>query len=149
MELNDLKTGHVVELRNGDKMMVLRDFITPFGKMDVFFNPDNYEWYRFIAYNKNMTFTGNGDHDIIAVFEYSCPNYKDYEGKLVWVREETNWLKVKKDTPIWVRDNLLGDWKPRYFDKYENGRIYAFNDGKASHTAKYSVDWNYAKLEEN
>ena len=63
-------------------------------------------------------------------------------------KQEVDWSKVAVDTPILVRDSENYRWRKRYFAKYKNGKVFAWNDGKTSWT---SVDvettvWNYAKL---
>lgn len=58
--------------------------------------------------------------------------------------EVIDWSKVEVDTKIWVRDEDTQDWKPRHFAKYEGGWVYAWNNGKTSHTTQDSKIWNYA-----
>lgn len=66
---------------------------------------------------------------------------------------ETDWSKVKVDTPILVRQGEDGEWTRRYFAKYENGLVYAWSDGCTRWTAyrsKYATTkWKYAKLAES
>jgi len=71
---------------------------------------------------------------------------------------EVDWSKVKADTPIYVRDcetDSNGDektWVPRHFAKFENGTVYAWDDGGTSFTVKSEdscSSWNYAKLAES
>ena len=71
---------------------------------------------------------------------------------------EVDWSKVKVDTPIYVRDcetDSNGDektWVPRHFAKFENGTVYAWDDGGPSFTVKSEdscSSWNYAKLAES
>ena len=66
---------------------------------------------------------------------------------------EVDWSKVKVDTPILVKDILKSEWIKRYFAKYENGRVYAWKEGKTSWTAlsnkSYTSYWRYAKLAES
>lgn len=49
------------------------------------------------------------------------------------------------DTLILVSD-FGHDWLPRYFAKFEDGKIYAWNDGATSFTARGCASWEYAKL---
>ena len=61
-----------------------------------------------------------------------------------------DWSKVAVDTPILVSNN--GDyWRRRYFAKYENGMVYAFNGGKTSWSnhGEEPIAWEYAKLAES
>ena len=70
-----------------------------------------------------------------------------------WLRAEAveelkvDWNKVPVDTPVWVRDREDQDWKPRYFAKYEDGLVHAWDGG----TTRWSTDgsticWSHAKL---
>ena len=61
-----------------------------------------------------------------------------------------DWSKVAVDTPILVSNN--GDyWRRRYFAKYENGMVYAFNGGKTSWSnhGEEPIALEYAKLAES
>ena len=73
--------------------------------------------------------------------------------RTIWLLEdyeepETDWGKVKVDTPILVRQGKNGKWLERHFAKYENGDVYAWIDGQTSWTGADKVKWNYAKLAE-
>ena len=60
---------------------------------------------------------------------------------------EIDWSKVAVDTPILVRDSKNETWYKRYFAKFENGKVYAWNDGKTSWSSTGdNISWNYAKL---
>ena len=81
--------------------------------------------------------------------------------RLIWLMKEyeepkepeIDWNKVKVDTPILVRINEDKEWERRYFAKYENGVVYAWNSGCTSWTTHCMTacmtPWNYAKLAEN
>ena len=64
---------------------------------------------------------------------------------------EVDWSKVEVDTPILVRTVEGAEWFKRHFAKYEDGRVFVWNNGKTSWTAhdKLMTDWNYAKLAES
>ena len=51
------------------------------------------------------------------------------------------------DTPVWVRDEPAGVWKPRHYagHKNEHGQYVAFMDGKTSHSngGDPMMAWNY------
>ena len=77
--------------------------------------------------------------------------------QLLWLMEEyeepkVDWSKVEVDTPILVRINEDKEWERRYFAKYENGVIYAWNSGCTSWTTHCMTAcmtaWEYAKLAE-
>ena len=64
---------------------------------------------------------------------------------------EVDWSKIAVDTPILVKHSYEGPWRNRYFAKYEDGKIYAWNDGTTSWTAEVNCAWSYwtyAKLAE-
>lgn len=73
--------------------------------------------------------------------------------RLKWLRAEADaepkvdWSKVPVDTRIWVRDREDQDWKPRYFAKYEDGLVHAWDGGTTSWSTNGStMCWNYARL---
>ena len=73
----------------------------------------------------------------------------------IWLMEDyeksgVNWSKVKVDTPILVRDDECEEWERRYFAKFEDSTIYAWNDGCTSWTGEGQMTiWNYVKLAES
>ena len=77
--------------------------------------------------------------------------------QMLWLLEdykepETDWSKVKVDTPILVRQTEDEDreWERRHFAKYENGKVYAWGEGYTSWSSEgHMVIWNYAKLAES
>ena len=77
--------------------------------------------------------------------------------QLIWLTEggepkepETDWSKVKVDTPVLVRDSEDKDWERFYFAKYENGLVYTWVAGATSWTAKGNMyKWRFAKLAES
>ena len=78
-----------------------------------------------------------------------------YMLQTIWLLEdyeepETDWSKVEVDTPILVRDFEGSDWFRRHFAKYENGTVYAWDNGQTSWTKTYIMTaWKYAKLAES
>lgn len=117
----------------------------------------NYDYYineimEYIGVNKNTGEVVNCLNDI----SFDCRDcifgdIKCYKGaKRAWLESEyqpiVDWSKVKIDTPIYVKINSDDEWIPRYFAKYLNGEVYAWNDGKTSFTTTERVSWNYAKL---
>ena len=71
--------------------------------------------------------------------------------KLIENEEEPkiDWSEVKVDTPILVRHRLDEEWEKRHFAKYENGDVYAWDNGRTSWTVANEIKWNYAKLAES
>ena len=65
---------------------------------------------------------------------------------------EIDWSKVKVDTPILVRESEQNPWLKRYFAKFKNGKVYAWNSGKTSWSIEDKTGmlcWKYAKLAES
>ena len=80
-----------------------------------------------------------------------------YMLQTIWLLEdyeepETDWSKVEVDTPILVKEYEESKWTKRYFAKYEDGVIYAWNNGVTSWTANDDeciIAWSFAKLAES
>lgn len=67
-----------------------------------------------------------------------------------YVEPPVDWSKVAVDTPILVRGTKNDEWTPRYFAKYENGRVYAWGNGSTSWSAEGNMRvWTFAKLAES
>lgn len=67
-------------------------------------------------------------------------------------KPEVDWSKVPVDTKIYVKDNIYDNWIKRYFARYEEGKIYAWDSGHTSWIAdgeNCATSWKYAKLAEN
>ena len=65
--------------------------------------------------------------------------------------EVVDWSKVAVDTKILVRASKHNEWDKRHFAKFENGFIFAWDNGKTSFTSNTKVSyspWKYAKLYE-
>lgn len=64
-----------------------------------------------------------------------------------WMNTETtNWSKVPVNTKILVRDYNKEPWKRRYFARFEDGKVYAWNNGATSYSEKRMTVWAQAKL---
>ena len=61
---------------------------------------------------------------------------------------EVDWSRVKVDTPILVAHFELGEWSKRYFAKYEDGKVYAWDNGRTSWNTSTMTFWKHAKLAE-
>ena len=73
--------------------------------------------------------------------------------RAIWLMEDyeepkVDWNKVEVDTPILVRQREDSKWYKRYFAKYENGKIYAWENGRTSWNIDNMAYWQYAKLAE-
>ena len=77
-----------------------------------------------------------------------------YMLQTIWLLEdyeepEVDWSKVEVDTPILVAHFELGEWSKRYFAKYEDGRVYAWDNGRTSWNTSAMTFWKHAKLAES
>ena len=69
---------------------------------------------------------------------------------LLWnVEDEVDWDEVEVDTKVLVRDKPDGEWVKRYFAKYENGKVYVFDDGRTSWNCRGITHWEETKLWED
>lgn len=100
--------------------------------------------------NYVVAITSNaGDSESIYLFK------KDAHGNIsngaLILTEASAWDDVPVDTPIWVRNTEAHSWARRHFFKYRFGKVFAWDDGKTSHTVSSSSteysSWNYATLE--
>ena len=66
-------------------------------------------------------------------------------------REVIDWSKLSVDTKVLVSDDGK-EWNRRHFAKYEDGKVYCFNDGYTSFTIvnyaylSNATSWEYCKL---
>lgn len=84
------------------------------------------------------------DNDLSKEYYLSSILELDFE-------EVVNWSKVPVDTKILVRVSEHNEWSKRHFAKFENGFIYAWDNGKTSFTSNTKVSytaWQQAKLYE-
>lgn len=65
-------------------------------------------------------------------------------------KSKVDWNKVPVDTKIYVKECSYGDWSPRYFAKYENGKVYAWSAGGTSWSCGEDdvTFWEYVVLAE-
>ena len=69
---------------------------------------------------------------------------------LLWnVEDEVDWDEVEVDTKVLVRDRPYNEWLKRYFAKYENGKVYVFDDGRTSWNCRGITHWEETKLWED
>lgn len=67
-------------------------------------------------------------------------------------KDIVDWTQIPVDTPILVRDNGEYGWYKKHFAKYEDNKVYVWNNGTTSFTAdndyRCTSHWKYAKLAE-
>lgn len=88
MTLNELKSGMIVETRDGESHIIIRDFDT-YGDVLAGLSDSgdiSNTWSRMSGYNQDMKFPGLPGFDIVAVYKAS-PYCADIPKKLIWKRE--------------------------------------------------------------
>lgn len=119
----------------------------------------NKEKYREEILNyKGKAFCDFIESNILKPLGYTCDGTSCAQCQFIcnmWLEEEykepkqeVDWSKVAVDTPILVRDSEDCRWRKRYFAKYKNGKVFAWNFGSTSWTSVYGepIAWQYAKL---
>lgn len=69
----------------------------------------------------------------------------------LWLDEEyeepeVDWSNVPVDTLIRVKENKIDEWVLRYFAKYKDGKIYAWDYGCTSKTTDCVAIWRYGEI---
>lgn len=93
------------------------------------------------------------DCDFNKLNSCKCSEYKFREWlDSEYVEPPVDWSKVAVDTPILARNSEEETWRKRYFAKYENETVYAWDGGKTSWSIESKLciyDWKFAKLAES
>lgn len=87
-----------------------------------------------------------------GTMERSCTENTKEWSEQEYVEPPVDWSKVSVDTKILVRDSENEAWRKRHFAKFENGKIYTWNDGRSSFTTfepELTSWWNQGKLAED
>ena len=97
MKLNDLKTGMIVKIRNGEYHIIMRDFIDD-GDVLAGLSCNNKilgTWTSLSNYNQDMTHSGVPYLDIVSVYA-SYPYSADNPTRLLWERNEYQEVTMKE-----------------------------------------------------
>lgn len=104
MNITDLETGMIVEVRNGIRYLVLKNFNYKFGDCMVSVNKA-YSWMRLKDYNDNLTYrapTTPNRYDIVKVFKtthpYCITAHKDFMDE--YDINENNELELFWERPV-------------------------------------------------
>ena len=141
----DLKNKMVVELKDGDRFIVIDDILL---------NDCSFDYLSY--YNDDFTNNELPGLDIIKVYNpkenrklIPCNFNEIGEEDLIWERREIDWSKVSVDTKVLVRDRKIDEWNNRYFARYENDKVYTWAGGATSFSSDGDVmAWKYTKLYE-
>ena len=100
------------------------------------------------------------DEENDAVYTYYCgwtswTSESDYASRWTYAKlpedepkskPEIDWSNVLVDAKIFVKNNNDPAWYCRHFAKYENGKVYAWLQGKTSFTTSEEQSWDCAEL---
>ena len=86
----------------------------------------------------------------LSEYESMSLEFSTEHRELLWsIEDKIDWNKVEVDTKVLVRDRPYNEWLKRYFAKYENGKVYVFNDGRTSWSSRGITHWEETKLWED
>ncbi len=105
---------------------------------------------KFKVINNKIALTGRSIVELIDENGEAVENNRHLFDILHWDFEENiDWSKTPIDAPIIVKDTKYSNWVKMHFAKYEDGKIYAWKNGKTSFTVECDeecIEWAYAKL---
>ena len=137
MEKKDLKNGMIVEIRKGDKFLILS------GRM-----VNKTEHVVCSHYNDDLTDNQNREYDIVKV--YKClpitlnDLFEDYNLELIWKRSEVAWSKIEVDDKMQCSVNGM-DWVNCYFAGIKDGKVCFWLGGGTSFTTSKYTSSKYAR----
>ena len=140
----DIKPGMVVSINH--KLL----YVTQ-SENGIVLMSESHKHFLLDRFDNNLVSKCTSD-EIDKVYGFSNYDYSSLEisinnRKLLWKRP--NWEEVEVDTPILVKNTEDGEWKRRYFCKYEDGKVFAYCYGRTSWTTIDDDDNNpfmYAEL---
>ena len=147
-----IKPGMLVELLDFDECGLY--YVTLCEKGMILINNNGY--YAYLKdFNDDLSHKRVNSIKILKV--YGLSEYENYSLKfstryreLLWsIEDEIDWDKVEVDTKVLVRDRPYNEWLKRHFAKYEDGKVYVFNDGRTSWSSRGITHWEETKLWED
>lgn len=105
MRKSDLDNGAIVELRNGEKFILLFNCCNFGDREDLFISLEDGEYLNFSNYNENLNYCDDddGDYDIMKVCQnkYVGDNIRSHilkqnENNWTWIREEETVMTISE-----------------------------------------------------
>ena len=103
MKKSDLKNGAIVELRNGDKYILLFNCCKYGNKEDLFISLDDGCYLKLSNYNENLKDCDDNDYDIMKLCQHSyvgdniyCHILKRNEDDWTWIRGEETVMTISE-----------------------------------------------------
>lgn len=79
--------------------------------------------------------------------ELQSDHFDEYVKIIMEYEPKVHWENVEVDTKIMVKNEEMNKWNPKHFAKFENGKVYAWYNGRAEFTSDGQITpWNHAKL---
>ena len=145
----DIKHGMLVELSvHGEKEL---HYVTLCKEGMVLVNKEGY-YSNLKSFNDDLSRKTSDEIKITKIYDLSeyesmSLEFSTENRDLLWnVEDEVDWDEVEVDTKVLVRDRPYNEWLKRYFAKYENGKVYVFNDGRTSWNCRGITHWEETKL---
>lgn len=142
MELKDLKNGMIVELRKGNRFIIVNNYML------------GDTWYILDGYNNDLTDKHDEKNDIVKIYEvvsgyainYILKPSSDYGVKLLWERKEIDWSKVPFGTKVkcWDCDYDILEGKFIRYKKDED--LFKF---EVLVEGEEEIGWKYCELVED
>ena len=148
----DIKPGMLVELSvHGEKEL---HYVTLCKEGVVLVNKEGY-YSNLKSFNDDLSRKTSDEIKITKIYDLSeyesmSLEFSTEHRELLWsIEDKIDWNKVEVDTKVLVRDRPYNEWLKRHFAKYENGKVYVFNDGRTSWSSRGITHWEETKLWED
>ena len=145
----DIKPGMLVELSvHGEKEL---HYVTLCKEGVVLVNEKGY-YSNLKSFNDDLSRKTSDEIKITKIYDLSeyesmSLEFSTEHRELLWsIEDKIDWNKVEVDTKVLVRDRPYNEWLKRHFAKYEDGKVYVFNDGRTSWSSRAITHWEETKL---
>ena len=145
----DIKPGMLVEMSvHGEKEL---HYVTLCKEGMVLVNKEGY-YSNLKSFNDDLSRKTSDEIKITKIYDLSeyesmSLEFSTEHRELLWsIEDKIDWNKVEVDTKVLVRDRPYNEWLKRHFAKYENGKVYVFNDGRTSWSSRGITHWEETKL---
>ena len=145
----DIKPGMLVEMSvHGEKEL---HYVTLCKEGMVLVNKEGY-YSNLKSFNDDLSRKTSDEIKITKIYDLSeyesmSLEFSTEHRELLWsIEDKIDWNKVEVDTKVLVRDRPYNEWLKRHFAKYENGKVYVFNDGRTSWNNEGITHWEETKL---
>ena len=148
----DIKPGMLVEMSvHGEKEL---HYVTLCKEGMVLVNKEGY-YSNLKSFNDDLSRKTSDEIKITKIYDLSeyesmSLEFSTKDRDLLWnVEDKLDWDEVEVDTKVLVRDRPYNEWLKRHFAKYENGKVYVFDDGRTSWNCRGITHWEETKLWED